>query len=40
MEHKQSKKIIGSISIWNTNMEQNNGELGYGIIPDYQALGK
>lgn len=39
MEHKQSKKVIGSISIWNINREKNSGELGYGIIPDYQGLG-
>ncbi|MDV3425982.1 MAG: GNAT family N-acetyltransferase [Bacillota bacterium] len=39
IEHKQSKKVIGSISIWNINMEQKTGELGYGIIPDYQGQG-
>ncbi len=39
MEHKQSKKVIGSISIWNLNKEEKSGELGYGIIPDYQGQG-
>lgn len=39
IEYKQSKKVIGSISIWNINMEQESGELGYGIIPDYQGRG-
>lgn len=37
IEHKQSEKVIGSISIWNINTEQKSGELGYGIIPDYQG---
>ena len=39
IEHKQSKKVIGSVSIWNINIEQKTGELGYGIIPDYQGKG-
>jgi len=39
IEHKQSKKFIGSISIWNFNMEQDSGELGYGIITYYQGQG-
>lgn len=39
MEHKQSNKVIGSISIWNINREQESGELGYGIIPEYQGHG-
>lgn len=39
IEHKESNKVIGSISIWNLNSEENNGELGYGIIPDYQGQG-
>lgn len=39
IEHKQSQKVIGSISIWNINIEQRNAELGYGIIPDYQGKG-
>jgi ribosomal-protein-alanine N-acetyltransferase len=39
MEHKQSKKVIGSICIWNINIEEGRGELGYGIIPDYQGKG-
>ncbi len=39
MEDKQSKKVIGSISIWNLNVERNSGELGYGIIPEFQGRG-
>jgi ribosomal-protein-alanine N-acetyltransferase len=39
IEHKQSKKVIGSICIWNICMEKRIGELGYGIIPDYQGRG-
>jgi [ribosomal protein S5]-alanine N-acetyltransferase len=39
IENKESKKVIGSISIWNIDMEQRSGELGYGIIPDYQGKG-
>ncbi|WP_075618764.1 GNAT family N-acetyltransferase [Paenisporosarcina indica] len=39
IEHKQSEKVIGSISVWNLNKEENSGELGYGIIPDYQGQG-
>lgn len=39
IQHKQSNKVIGSISIWNINIEQMSGELGYGIIPDYQGQG-
>jgi len=37
IEHKVSKKIIGTISIW--NIVDNCAELGYGIIPDYQGYG-
>ncbi len=39
IEHKQSNKVIGSISIWNINKEQEGGELGYGIAPYYQGKG-
>jgi len=39
IEHKQSKKVIGSISIWNMDTEQKSAELGYGIIPKYQNRG-
>lgn len=39
IEHKKSQKVIGSISIWNINLEQQTGELGYGIIPEYQSKG-
>lgn len=39
IEHRQSKKVIGSISIWNINLEQKSAELGYGIVPGYQNKG-
>jgi ribosomal-protein-alanine N-acetyltransferase len=39
IEHIQSKKVIGTICIWNLNEEEESGELGYGIIPDYQGQG-
>ena len=32
IEHKNSKKVIGSICIWNINEVGDSGELGYGII--------
>lgn len=39
IQHKQLKKVIGTICIWNINRELENGELGYGIIPYYQGKG-
>lgn len=39
IEYKQFNKVIGTISIWKINEEKNSGELGYGIIPDYQGQG-
>jgi len=39
IEHKQSNKVIGTVSIWNINSEKNSGEVGYGIIPDFQGQG-
>lgn len=39
IQHKESNKVIGSISIWNINKEEKSGELGYGIIPKYQEQG-
>lgn len=39
IEHIQSNKVIGTICIWNLNKEEKSGELGYGIIPDYQGQG-
>lgn len=39
IEHKTSHKVIGSISIWNLNLEEESAELGYGICPDYQGKG-
>jgi len=39
VEHKLSRKVIGSISIWNIDVGNFSGELGYGIMPDYQGKG-
>lgn len=39
IENKQANRVIGTISIWNINIEQNSGEFGYGLIPDYQGQG-
>lgn len=39
IQHKNSKKVIGSICIWNISEAEDSGELGYGIIPDYQGKG-
>lgn len=39
IEHKQSGKVIGTISIWNIDREKEIAELGYGIIPDYRGKG-
>ncbi len=39
IEHKMSKKVIGTISIWNIDKEKGLAELGYGIIPDFQGKG-
>ncbi|MGY0373160.1 GNAT family N-acetyltransferase [Clostridium sp. JNZ J1-5] len=39
IQHKQLNKVIGSISIWNINEEEASGELGYGMIPDFQGKG-
>lgn len=39
IEHQDSKKVIGSICIWNIDPVRACGEVGYGIIPDYQGKG-
>lgn len=39
IEHKESGKVIGSISIWNIKSERESGDLGYGITPEYQGKG-
>ena len=31
--------MIGTICIWNINKDEESGEVGYGIIPDYQGQG-
>lgn len=36
---KESKEIIGTISIWNLNDKENKAEYGYGIFPDYRRRG-
>ncbi len=37
--HKISGRVIGSISVWNFSSDHTSGELGYGIIPEYQGKG-
>ncbi|MBS3937126.1 MAG: GNAT family N-acetyltransferase [Peptococcaceae bacterium] len=39
IEHRQSHKVVGTICVWNIDRENNSGELGYGIVPDYQEQG-
>lgn len=39
MEHKETEKVIGTISIWNIRWEEMTAELGYRIIPSYQRRG-
>lgn len=39
MEHKETEKVIGTISIWNIRWEEMTAELGYGMIPSYQKKG-
>jgi len=39
IEHKETNKLIGTICIWNVDKDKKSGELGYGIIPDYQGKG-
>jgi ribosomal-protein-alanine N-acetyltransferase len=39
IEHKDSGKFAGTVSIWNFDNERRSGELGYGIIPSFQGQG-
>lgn len=39
IEHQLSKKVIGSTCIWNLDPARSCGEVGYGIIPDFQGKG-
>lgn len=39
IQHKQAKKVIGSISIWNIKPEKQSAELGFGTTPEYQNQG-
>ena len=39
IEHREAKKVIGSISIWNINLEEETAELGYGLLPSFQGKG-
>ena len=39
IEEKTIKRVIGSISIWNLNEEENKAELGFGLHPDYWSKG-
>ena len=37
LEHKEDKKVIGTVSIW--NFKHDCGELGYGTTTAYQGMG-
>jgi len=39
MQHRQAQKVIGTISLWDFQIENASAELGYGIIPEYQGQG-
>ena len=39
IEHRESGKIIGVISLWNLIKDDNSGEFGYGLNPGYQGKG-
>ena len=39
MEHKETEKVIGTISIWNIRWEIMTAELGYGMRSAYQKRG-
>ncbi len=39
IEEKTTKKVIGSISIWNLKEEENSGELGFGLHPSFWGQG-
>ena len=39
MEHKETGKVIGTISIWNIRWEEMTTELGYGMRSSYQKRG-
>jgi len=39
MEHKETGKVIGTISIWNIRWEEMTAELGYGMNSSYQKRG-
>lgn len=35
----ENERIIGTISLWNLNLEKDLAELGYGIFPEYRHNG-
>ena len=39
MEAKLEKKVIGSVGIWNIDLQRNTAELSYGIAPAFQGKG-
>ncbi len=39
METKLEKKVIGSVGIWNIDLQRNTAELSYGIAPAFQGKG-
>lgn len=39
IELASSKKIIGTISLWNFDVDNNKAEFGYGLFPEYRGNG-
>jgi ribosomal-protein-alanine N-acetyltransferase len=36
---KDNSRLIGSICLWNISIEENNAEVGYELLPDFQGKG-
>lgn len=39
MEERDSNIAMGSICLWNINLEEMEAEIGYELLPDYQGKG-
>lgn len=39
IESKERSEIMGSISIWNLNKDENKAEFGYSLFPDFRGHG-
>lgn len=39
IELKKTRRVIGTISLWNFNYELNSAEFGYGLHPDFHHCG-